>query len=1154
MADMQIIQPIMPDAAQLAAAKARCRPGYAKAALARARAEFTHKPTNDATDRPIQSSIGLVDSQGMNLELYALPCISAFTEEDMHVAGGGRNVFDDVLEAGADVDTIMEDIPAPDSKVQEEDDDDAAFHKKEDQKFKSVEEWFKQLTAPTLEETFRYATARRKSDIRKRMLGRRREIQEKEREKQEEAERERQVEDAENALFVAQEPIPQPQPAAPEEALMQLLDFTQTQPKHDGAQSQTATAASASTPTPIPATASLTRKKPQQKNRISADEKRRSLQVGFEQVREKLEKKNKKDGSSSQHNGTNCTGIANPRRKRGPKQNKEAEPDVLGSLRSNVVEEAHASAALPALEAFTARNRQEAFAQMIASIPVENLEEAKGDAANLRKALKSFTHRVTPDGNGKFKMKGLNTSMYHYQARDPPEGVQEVRLTADRDRENSPEEPRGGILGDVMGIGKTLQALVNILDGRPSDPEDPVKTTLLVVPSHLVQHWMDQMKLHCDPAAIGEVVQYHAGCKVKTLDVVKSLQKFAIVLTTYDEVRRSYPIFKPPKELSDEATLWQKWQTQFEERIGPLHKINFQRIVLDEAHMIKNWKSSVSIAVRGLTGQHKWLLSGTPVLNSNDEFYPLFDFLGIPHVARNDRSHFVSYYCSDADGRKRLSNLLRAFMYRRTHCSRLFSLPIINLPDIEETRHNVQFSEVEWVIYLAMVKIFLDEINDAGNAPDFLLAQRKCFLTMLLRLRMCCTHPLMVQRIVKYLLRSGSLMGDLEKIAREDSTDTPSAKIVHWIKTIKKDYTFLVAQRQTGTQQVEEENNLFSNNHNLIAQYQKMMQELHDAKHWVERYDRGVCAKCHNAIPEKTVVTSCMHLYCEECFYQLHEEAEEAQAGSTDSHISSTTKSICAKCTTPIEGAVRCGPNEDIQPESQPTAANRMDIDVDAKEDENDWIEACGARMPSAKLTAIREIVKKWKRRNEDTKVVIFSQFTDFIKILAAMSEEEGWGYRCLTGQTRIGSRNSFLEEFKTDPKVSILIVSLHTGGTGLDMTIAHKCILVDLWWNEAVQNQAFCRLLRHGQLQNVECIKIVVEESIDDYLLDMQERKTNEITSTMGEVTLGKRDTAIELLKLFADVSTDQEGRLYVKPLKRNTNGKLKASLKAAEANHGIE
>lgn len=152
----------------------------------------------------------------------------------------------------------------------------------------------------------------------------------------------------------------------------------------------------------------------------------------------------------------------------------------------------------------------------------------------------------------------------------------------------------------------------------------------------------------------------------------------------------------------------------------------------------------------------------------------------------------------------------------------------------------------------------------------------------------------------------------------------------------------------------------------------------------------------------------------------------------------------------------------------------------------------------------------------------------------------------------RIPARHSSLQDFEKNPEITILIVSLHTGGTGLDMTVAHKCILVDLWWNEAIQNQAFCRLLRHGQTKNVECVKMIVQGSIDEYMLDLQTKKTEDIKSTMGDDILKKRDTVITLLKLFADVDEDGSGRLFVRPKAgRNRRGKLKEALSLGKSHN---
>ncbi|KAL4931712.1 uncharacterized protein BDV17DRAFT_256293 [Aspergillus undulatus] len=102
-------------------------------------------------------------------------------------------------------------------------------------------------------------------------------------------------------------------------------------------------------------------------------------------------------------------------------------------------------------------------------------------------------------------------------------------------------------------------------------------------------------------------------------------------------------------------------------------------------------------------------------------------------------------------------------------------------------------------------------------------------------------------------------------------------------------------------------------------------------------------------------------------------------------------------------------------------------------------------------------------------------------------------------------SRHKSLVEFENNKAITILIVSLRTGGTGLDMTVAFRC----------------------GQTREVECVKMVVKDSIDEYMVDLQAGKTEDIASTMGDDILKKKGTVVALLKLFTDVDQDESGFL---------------------------
>ncbi|KAL2853539.1 P-loop containing nucleoside triphosphate hydrolase protein [Aspergillus pseudodeflectus] len=1127
--DVQPIQNLEPDAASLAAALARKNPAYAKEALSRARVAFVQIP--DLTSQVHPSLILAVDN-GVGI-VPPLPHLAGFDGQATGETFNLQHTLPDNY-SGSAVGTLNYGEAAQvevDQGANEEEDEEMAAREAADQaelkEWKSVEEWYKQLQNPTPADEVRYAKAKRRLEIRNKRSESQKHLQEKEKEKEAEEEAEAVAQESEDEMFVRQNDEPEASAS--------------TEPSRGN------------NAEPVATPARPTRKRKAQ-NKITAEEKRKSMAVGFEPIRRKAK------GKKTQHPGgrgtkrkaapTKGKKDAEPSRKKEKKETPDDEPDVLLNLRANVIQEAHDSATLAAPETFTAGTRDQAVFQMIAAIPAADQEEARSDGQKLKEALRKFNHRVLSDKQGGWKMKGVKTSMFNYQV---------LGCAFMRDRENSPEEPRGGILGDVM---------VNIIDGAPSDPDDPVKTTLLVVPSHLCKHWMDQIRIHCDSEALGRVIQWRAGSRFESLDVKKELESYQIIITTYDEIRRSYPVFKPPKALSDPRQLEQHWKQIYEENCGPLHKIKFLRIVLDGED------SSVSLAVRGLTGRHKWILSGTPIHNHTEEFFPLLSFIGVPKLGEYE--DFISYYCSDAAGEKRLTNLLRAFMMRRTHGSRLFSLPIIQLPDIKERSVEVEFSEAEWLIYEAIEHFFIDSINALGDVSRFKEQQCRQCLTMFLRLRMFCSHPLTVQQLLKELLR-GTLLGQLKKLTREGGADPAdaSAQIVEFIEKTQHRYKDLIQQNQAQTQAQEqqspEDNPMFYDNIDLIGEYSRFMKKLHVDQQWDEAFDRGGCAKCGSP-PDKPVITSCMHLWCEECFTQISINTERVETQSQEPQSPEQAQLVCLKCTLPIESATRCcfdAAKEPERPEQPVTPAERKarrqamtSEKAKAKkkakpEDEDDiavqdWMQVDTTRMPAAKIAGIKDILQEWKSENPAAKIVIFSQFTDMIQIIADMCTKEKWENRCLTGKVAIATRHKYLDEFKTKDEITILIVSLRAGGIGLDMTAAHKCILVDLWWNEAIQNQAFCRLLRQGQTQTVECVKMVVKGSIDEQMLKLQASKTEEIKGSMGDAVLKNRDSVIALLKLFADVQENQKGQLRVKSKKRDRKKLVPLKIMASErANH---
>ncbi len=122
-------------------------------------------------------------------------------------------------------------------------------------------------------------------------------------------------------------------------------------------------------------------------------------------------------------------------------------------------------------------------------------------------------------------------------------------------------------------------------------------------------------------------------------------------------------------------------------------------------------------------------------------------------------------------------------------------------------------------------------------------------------------------------------------------------------------------------------------------------------------------------------------------------------------------------------------------------------------------------------------------------KVLLFSQFTTMLDRLALRLDKAGIRYYMLTGSVNKEKRMEMVENFQTDD-VPVFCISLKAGGTGLNLTAADIVIHYDPWWNVAVQNQATDRAHRIGQTNVVTVYKLVTQGTIEEKIIDIQERK----------------------------------------------------------------
>ncbi|EEH20440.2 hypothetical protein PABG_02699 [Paracoccidioides brasiliensis Pb03] len=179
---------------------------------------------------------------------------------------------------------------------------------------------------------------------------------------------------------------------------------------------------------------------------------------------------------------------------------------------------------------------------------------------------------------------------------------------------------KGGLLGDEMGMGKTIQAVSLLMSDYPVG-----KPSLVVVPPVALMQWQSEIEQYTD-GKLKVLVHHGSNSKVKHLSA-KQLKAYDVIMISYAGLESMH---------RKEVKGWKRNDGLVKED-SVIHSIHFHRLILDEAHSIKQRTTSVARACFALKSTYKWCLSGTPVQNRIGEFFSLLRFLDI--------KPFACYFC-----------------------------------------------------------------------------------------------------------------------------------------------------------------------------------------------------------------------------------------------------------------------------------------------------------------------------------------------------------------------------------------------------------------------------------------------------------------------------------------------------------------------------
>jgi SWI/SNF-related matrix-associated actin-dependent regulator of chromatin subfamily A3 len=186
------------------------------------------------------------------------------------------------------------------------------------------------------------------------------------------------------------------------------------------------------------------------------------------------------------------------------------------------------------------------------------------------------------------------------------------------------------------------------------------------------------------------------------------------------------------------------------------------------------------------------------------------------------------------------------------------------------------------------------------------------------------------------------------------------------------------------------------------------------------------CAVCLETL-HTPVITACKHVFGYDCISRVID-----------------TQHKCPMCRAQLPDVEQL-----VHPAKEESMAEDEEIDIETK---------------SSKTEALMSILKAC-RKDTESKVVVFSQWTSFLNIIQRQLDEAGFKYCRIDGSMNAKARDAAMSAFESDPDTKILLASLAVCSVGLNLVAADTVILADSWWAPAIEDQAVDRVHRLGEL-----------------------------------------------------------------------------------------
>ena len=617
----------------------------------------------------------------------------------------------------------------------------------------------------------------------------------------------------------------------------------------------------------------------------------------------------------------------------------------------------------------------------------------------------------------------------------------------------------GGILADEMGLGKTIEMLSlihshksevasRILDSVPTSvntlPRLPINssavesapcTTLVVAPMSLLAQWESEAVKASKPGTLKTMV-YYGSEKAANLQNLCCEANAAsapnLIITSYGVV------------LSEFNAVASRGGDRGSH--GGLFSLDFFRVILDEAHFVKNRQSKTAKACYEINAQHRWVLTGTPIVNRLEDLFSLVRFLRVePWANFSFWKTFITVPFESKDFIRALDvvqTVLEPLVLRRTKDMKtpdgeaLVPLPPRTI-EVEELQLSKQEREVYDYIYTRAKRTF-NATMEAGT----LLKSYTTIFAQILRLRQSCCHPVLTRN--KTIAAEEEEAAAASDIANGLADDMDLQELIERFTSDSAEQDIANKYGAHVLQQIQSESN-------------------------------NECPICSEEPMIEPAVTGCWHSACKKCLLDYIEHQK-------DKH----TLPLCFNCREPINQRDifeiihhSIDDDDDLYSATQPNGTSTPRISLSRI-----------GNTSSAKIAALTTHLKAIRRDSPTTKSVVFSQFTSFLDLIAPALARANIPTLRFDGAMTQKARAACITEFTDHKKGVVLLLSLRAGGVGLNLTAAKRVFMMDPWWSFAVEAQAIDRVHRMGQEAEVKVVRFVVEGSIEGRMLKIQERK----------------------------------------------------------------